>query len=130
MNLSWSAADATLRPASLKMEYQDASGNGGPWEMVNGGVAPNNTVTATGQTSFLPATSSRTINLRAEITDAAGNMAYFSQRVSLVPPKSKESGGLTYSPPPDPSAVPWANGRAPAEPWWRNRVGNCSRSKA
>jgi hypothetical protein len=114
VNLSWSAADATLRPASLKMEYQDASGTGGPWEMVNVGVAPSNTVTATGQTSFLPATSSRTINLRAEITDAAGNMAYFSQRVSLVPAKSKESGGLTYSPPPDPSAVPWANGKAPA----------------
>jgi hypothetical protein len=113
VNLSWSAADATLRPESLKIEYQDASGNGGPWEMINVGVAPNNTVTATGQTSFLPATSSRTINLRAEITDAAGNMAYFSQRLSLVPPKSDKSSGLAYSPPSDPSAVPWPTGKAP-----------------
>jgi len=78
------------------------------------GVAPNDTVTATGQASFLPTTSSRTINLRAEITDAAGNMAYFTQRLSLVPPKSKESSGLTYSPPPDPSAVPWSSGKAPS----------------
>jgi hypothetical protein len=114
VNLSWSAADATLRPTSLKIEYQDATGNGGPWEIVNVGVAPTNTITATGQTSFLPATSSLTINLRAEITDAAGNTAYFSHRLSLVPPKSKESGGLTYSPPPDPSAVPWPAGKTPA----------------
>jgi len=114
VNLSWSAADATLRAASLKIEYQDATGNGGTWEAVNVGVAPNDTVTATGQASFLPTTSSRTINLLAEITDAAGNMAYFTQRLSLVPPKSKESSGLTYSPPPDPSAVPWSSGKAPS----------------
>src|SRR5437016_1844112 len=32
VNLSWSAADATLIGSSLKLEYQDASGSGSPWQ--------------------------------------------------------------------------------------------------
>ena len=50
---------------------------------------------------------SSAINVRAEIADAAGNMAYYSQRLSLIPPKQKMNSGLAYSPPPDPSATRW-----------------------
>src|SRR6266436_1087854 len=34
VNVSWSAADANLIPTSLKIEYQDAAGSGGPWQSV------------------------------------------------------------------------------------------------
>src|SRR5436190_197945 len=104
VNLSWSAADATLKIPSLKLEYQDAAGTGGPWQAIELSAASTNSTVVTGQTTFQPAVSSRTINLRAEITDAAGNMAYYSQRLALTPPKPKApAGGLAY----DPSATRW-----------------------
>ncbi len=107
VNLAWSAADATLKPASLKVEYQDAAGNGGPWQAVETGQGTGSTLTTTGQASFLPTVSGSSMNLRAEVTDSAGNIAYFSQRVSLMPPKPKANGGLAYAPAADPSAVRW-----------------------
>jgi hypothetical protein len=111
VNLAWSAADATLKPASLKVEYQDAAGNGGPWQSVETGQAAGSTVTTTGQASFLPTVSGSSMNLRAEVADSAGNIAYFSQRVSLLPPKPKANGSLAYAPAADPSAVKWPTGK-------------------
>src|SRR4029079_3103170 len=104
VNLSWSAADATLVPSSLKLEYQDAGGSGGPWQTIEASAPATNATTMTGQATCVPVVSSRTINLRAEIADAAGNMAYFSQRLSLAPSKSKDTGqNLAF----DPSATRW-----------------------
>jgi hypothetical protein len=113
--VSWSAADATLNPATLKIEYQDA-GASGPWEAVSlpsaGGSSPGQTQ---GQTSFKPLVASRSINLRAEIADTGGNVAYFSQRLSLAAPKAKAPGELAYAPAPDPSATRWTpDGDRPA----------------
>jgi hypothetical protein len=106
VQLSWSAADATLAPASLKLEYQDSAGNGGPWQPIEF-PAQTPAVQLTGQTTFRPAVSSRTINLRAEIADSAGNFAYFSQKLSLHPPKPKAGNSLAQAPAPDPSATRW-----------------------
>jgi hypothetical protein len=108
VNMSWSAADANLAPTSLKFEYQDATGTGGPWQPVAlPGSAATTPALRSGKAQFHPLVSSSAINVRAEIADAAGNMAYFSQRLSLIPPKPKTSGSLAYSPPPDPSATHW-----------------------
>ncbi|HUQ69412.1 MAG TPA: hypothetical protein VM165_07820, partial [Planctomycetaceae bacterium] len=103
----WSATDVSLAAATLKVEYQDATGSGGPWQAVEPQQAATpDTAQARGQMTFHPAVSSRSINLRAEIADAAGNIAYFSQRMSLAPPKP-QAGGLAYGPAADLSATRW-----------------------
>ena len=107
VNVSWSATDPSLAAATLKIEYQDAAGSGGPWQAVEPQPAATpDTAQARGQTTFRPAVSGRSINVRAEIADAAGNIAYFSQRMSLTPPKPP-AGGLAYGPAADPSATRW-----------------------
>jgi hypothetical protein len=107
IRLSWSAADANIVATSLKLEYQDAAGNGGPWQSIESPVAPATAVQLTGQTTFQPSVSSRSINLRAEIADAAGNIAYFSQKLSLHPPKPKSSEQLAGGPPAEATATRW-----------------------
>lgn len=104
---SWNAVDTTLNAATLKFEYQDAVASG-PWESV-AVTAKSDPVTgqSQGQSSFRPIASSRSINLRAEIADAAGNVAFFSQRLSLAPASGAPAGGLAYAPPTDPSATRW-----------------------
>lgn len=110
VQVSWTAADPTLNSASLKVEYQDAQSSG-PWEAVaaSGGDAPAGQ--SLGRATFRPATGGRSINLRAEIADAGGNVAYFSQQLSLAPARPKPTGDLAYSPQADPSATRW-----PTEP--------------
>src|SRR4051812_36856742 len=54
VNLSWSAADATLVASSLKLEYQDAAGSGGPWQSIEARVPPGSTTTIHGQATFQP----------------------------------------------------------------------------
>lgn len=106
--VSWNAVDANLAPKSLKVEYQDAQGNGGPWHAVTlpaGSTKLN--AQHSGQATFHPTATGRTIVLRAEVADAAGNMAYFSQRLALTPSRPKPEGNLAYSPAPDPSATRW-----------------------
>src|SRR5262245_9304532 len=112
VNLSWSGADATLIPSSLKLEYQDAGGSGGPWQAIQSNSPATNATTITGQATFQPVVSSSTINLRAEIADSAGNMAYYSQRIALTPPKPKDTGAnLAF----DPSATRWPAAKSPLE---------------
>ena len=110
VNLAWSAADATLATSSLKLEYQDAAGNGGSWLPIELSGPITASTVVTGQTSFEPVVNSRAINLRAEVTDGAGNMAYYSQRLALTPPKPKApAGGLAV----DPSATRWPTTNLP-----------------
>jgi hypothetical protein len=112
VNLSWSAADATLIASSLRLEYQDAGGSGGPWQAIEASSPTTNATTITGQATFVPAVSSRTINLRAEIADSAGNLAYYSQRIALTPPKPKDAGNsLAF----DPSATRWPEAKSPGQ---------------
>ncbi len=106
VNLALSAADASLAPTTLKVEYQDAAGGGGTWQLVDVRTSGAMPAQLTAQTTFRPNVAGRSINLRAEIADAAGNVAYYSQRLSLNP-LPKPPGVAAYSPPADPSATPW-----------------------
>jgi hypothetical protein len=109
--MSWNAVDTNLAPTSLKIEYQDAQGDGGAWQPVQVVASPGKfPAQVSGQTVFHPNVTSRSINLRAEVADAAGNIAYFSQKLSLNPPKPKIENGLAYAPAPDPSATRWPAG--------------------
>jgi hypothetical protein len=108
VNLSWSAADPTLAPSSLKIEYQDASGGGGAWQAVP--IDPAAIKSSAGQLSgrldIVPEIAGRAINLRAEVADAAGNVAYFSQRVALSTPSTARTRAAD-APPPDRTATRW-----------------------
>jgi hypothetical protein len=105
--LTWSAADVSLNPNSLKIEYQDAASDG-PWQAVK--IDPQSVNSSAGQlagrTVFRPEVATRSINLRAEVADAAGNMAYFAQRISLVPP-APVGTAANAAPPPDRTATRW-----------------------
>jgi hypothetical protein len=107
--LAFSALDASLNPASLKLEYQDAAGNGGPWQEIN--VDPAALKSTAGQISgravFRPEVTGKTINLRAEVADSAGNVAYYTQRLSLALPHSMRAGTAAPAPPPDRTATRW-----------------------
>jgi hypothetical protein len=105
--LNWSVADASLVPSTLKIEYQDAAGSG-PWQAVE--VDPRGVQSGQGQMAgrvlFEPQVAGKAINLRAEIADAAGNTAYFTQRVTLSLPRTAASGAPA-APPPDRTATHW-----------------------
>jgi hypothetical protein len=105
--LTWSVADVSLNPNSLKIEYQDAESDG-PWQTVK--IDAQSVTSSAGQlagrTEIRPEVASRSINLRAEVGDAAGNRAYFAQRISLVPPAARTAGALA-APPPDRTATAW-----------------------
>ena len=115
-SLAWSAADATLAPASLKIEYQDATAGGGVWHEVriDPAAVTGSATQQSGRVVFEPEISGRSINLRAEVADAAGNVAYFSQRVSLATPRSSQSTG-GGAPPPDRTATRWSPQQQPSE---------------
>ncbi len=106
VGLTLSAADPTLQPASLKIEYQDATLSSAAWQAVS--VNPVAVKTSAGQVTgrldFEPEIAGRAINLRAEVADAAGNVAYYSQRISLSPASATRRSD---SPPPDRTATHW-----------------------
>jgi hypothetical protein len=109
VQVAWSAADASLAPASLKLEYQDAGNTGGAWRAVEIPASKQQpgAAEASGQTVFRPQAITQLINLRGEIADVAGNVAYHSQRLSLLPASgSAPSQGLGRAA--DPSATQWA----------------------
>jgi hypothetical protein len=117
VTLAWSVADASLVPATLKIEYQDASGSGA-WQAV--AIDPRGVQSGqgqmTGRVQFEPQVPSRTINLRADVADAAGNVAYYTQRVSLAAPRLAGSG-TAAAPPPDRTATRWTENQATENPF-------------
>jgi hypothetical protein len=116
VTLAWSAADASLAASTLKIEYQDAAGSGGPWQSV--AVHPSAVQTANGQMTgravFEPKITGRSINLRAEVADAAGNVSYYSQQVSLSLPRTAIAGSPAPAPPPDRTATRWPSANQPS----------------
>jgi len=83
--LSWAVTDATLNPASFKVEYQDATDRDENWHAVELS-AKEKAVSPTGivgrKLLKLPA-GTQAINVRAEIADVAGNRSVFSQHLTL-----------------------------------------------
>ena len=110
VTLGLNAADATLNPGTLKVEYQDVAG--GAWEPVVIDPAAINVSGGqlTVRTAFAPHAAGRAINVRAEVADMAGNMAYFSQQMSLTPSNPRPRGEYAVAPRPDPSATKWLPG--------------------
>jgi hypothetical protein len=129
VTLSWSVADASLNPTSLKIEYQDAAGNGGPWNVVSIDPAAVNSATGqmTGRAVFAPQIGGKTINLRAEVADSAGNMAYYTQRLSLSVPRTQVSDAVA-APPPDRTATRWPSQNPFAAPTGNERTMLADRS--
>ncbi|MCE9526368.1 MAG: hypothetical protein K8R36_09975, partial [Planctomycetales bacterium] len=83
--LQWTVTDATLSTPSLKVEYQNASGEDENWNTVELS-AKENVVSAAGivgkKTLSLPA-GTKAINVRAEVADVAGNRSVFSQHLTI-----------------------------------------------
>ena len=83
--LNWTVTDATLSAPSLKIEYQNASGEDENWNAVEL-TAKENVVSAAGivgkKTLSLPA-GTKAINVRAEVADVAGNRSVFSQHLVI-----------------------------------------------
>ncbi len=118
VELNWSAADPHLNAMTLKIEYQDASGSG-PWTSVVANLAgPTAPGQSTGKITVRPTSNSGAVNFRAEISDVAGNVAYFSQRVSLARPAAGAKPGAIPLAVADSSATPWPadDGAAPRRP--------------
>ena len=110
---SWEAKDLHLAPQSFKLEYQ--AGLGEAWQAVAVEPAANSddSQTLRGQITWWPKTTSRFINVRAEVLDIANNRAVVNQRVFL-PTTSKSvaaqsarvfaGAGAVDAPPVDPFA--------------------------
>ncbi len=83
----WQMSDPHLEPSSLKLEYQDAIGASNPWMPIT--VNTRNTTIAAGQTfgrtAFEPDISSTTLNIRAEVSDAAGNKQIHAEQLTFSP---------------------------------------------
>ncbi len=100
VDVTFGAADPNLNPQTLKLEYQDARDQEAPWEPV---VVPSSQTTPSrgslaGRTTFLPHAGLRTINVRAEIADVAGNKSYFHQQLAIPSPDQKPRGRQSISP--------------------------------
>ena len=108
--LTWSVTDATLNPATLKIEYQDAAGSDENWRGVELS-AKENVASASGiagkKSLVLPA-GTKAINVRAEVSDVAGNKSIFTQH--LVLPTQQDLAAAEHETPPqlaDASARHW-----------------------
>ena len=85
VELNWSAADPNLNPHSLKIEYQDARDEDAPWETVTipqSQLSPSRGGLA-GRILFVPQPGLHSVNLRAEVADAASNKSYFHQQLAI-----------------------------------------------
>lgn len=120
VEFTFSVVDSNLQRDSLKVEYQLAGGGEAPWEPV--AIPPEQQTTTregmAGKTVFLPLGGSRAVNVRAEVRDAAGNVAYFAQQISL----SRDFPPQRAAPLPSPLALDagarrWpSDNRTPYEP--------------
>ena len=85
VEITWSVSDPHLIAQTLVIEYQDARGDESAWEPLKlspasqtpsrGGLA--------GRIAVAPPEGMRTMNVRAEVADAAGNKTYFSQQLAI-----------------------------------------------
>ncbi|MEX2113912.1 MAG: hypothetical protein WD845_12050 [Pirellulales bacterium] len=91
----WQAVDPHLKPDTLKLEYQN--GPADPWESVAVNAPPSAMRhTSSGDATWWPKSANGTINIRAAITDTAGNPA-LSQAV-VATGATETAGGSGASP--------------------------------
>jgi hypothetical protein len=103
----WEVADRNLDPKSLKLEYRRA-GRDEPWQRVAIEQFSHQAIKETyvGQVSWLPGETKSPWEVRAEITDLAGNPAVHTVQVADEPParpaqtqKPQPSGSSPPGPP-------------------------------
>ena len=96
VEFSFGAADPNLNPQTLRLEYQDARDADSPWDPValSAGQLTPSIGGLAGRTAFVPRDGLRTINVRAEITDVAGNKSFFHQQLA-IPSAGQASRGRT-----------------------------------
>jgi len=111
VELVWSVTDPHLNVQTLKIEYQDARDVDGPWEPI--AVSPSQLTPSrgglAGRVAFAPRAGLRTINLRCEIADAAGNKSFFHQQLATSRPDQSPRGSPSLVSPlaADPGARRW-----------------------
>src|SRR5688500_7655715 len=120
VEITWSVSDPHLNPQSLVIEYQDARGDESAWEPVK--IPPASQTTSrgglAGRVAVVPPEDVRTMNVRAEVADAAGNKTYFSQQLA-IPLAHQRERMQTVSPlAMDPGARRW-----PGDNGERSRLG-------
>jgi hypothetical protein len=81
IQVSWRCSDATIDPASLKIEYQ--SGREQPWQPIATGRSTATNSTVSGRVTFRPRTAWVQLQIRAEISDLARNKTIVNRRLSL-----------------------------------------------
>ena len=123
VEMTWSVTDPHLNVQSLKIEYQDARDADGSWEPI--AISPSQLTPSrgglAGRIAFAPRAGLRTINLRCEIADAAGNKSFFHQQLAVPRSEQAPRGGPSLASPlaGDPGARRWPSdnalpGEAPA----------------
>lgn len=109
LTLAFSAIDANLNPGTFRLEYQDTADLGAPWQeiTVDRTHASPAIGTLTGRVTATIQARSRTINLRAEVADAAGNVGYYTQQVRISENARPAPPPQMAAAPVDPSSRPW-----------------------
>jgi hypothetical protein len=102
---AWQMSDDHLDTQSLKIEYQ--TGPGQAWQPVAVELPRDDAgrTQLTGKMTWRPQTTSKVLDLRAEVRDTAGNATVVQRRVFVpraVAQRARAQGGNTVSPPVDP----------------------------
>jgi len=115
ISAQWQIDDPNLKPESLTIQFRIAADQ--PWQPV--AVSRNRVQSSgsshTGEVTWWPQAKSGEIQIRAEVSDAAGNPAVSHAQVRLervtgaTPPPAAEDPARQWRPgTPDPAATPWA----------------------
>ena len=91
VQLQWKFGDELLEPASLQLEFQEATTKGdAPWQPISIEAPGPNTIGAImqGQTAWQPKTNQRVVNVRAHVKDKANNVTVVNRQIFL--PKGNE----------------------------------------
>lgn len=110
--MSWQAFDQNLLPSSLKIEYQELTGE--PWKPITVSPPSENAVPNSyhGQMTWRPELAVPSVHLRAEIQDRAGNLTVVNRRLLL--PQSGSPSTATDSRFPPPTSNPFARYDGPS----------------
>ena len=103
VEVRWHAADASLLPESLKLDYQMTGG--GPWQPISvpTSSARNQSGGVGGIARFRPLATAKNVAVRAEVVDRTGNRSVVQQLADLnrQPPQQDDNRGAPRAAPLD-----------------------------
>jgi len=97
----WQATDPNLNPESLKIQYRPAGTMAWQPLAIDRQAMAVDGITRSGQLTWWPQTAGKRLEIRAEVSDTAGNATVTHAQLAPEPPSSVSSG-----PPPGPSLEP------------------------